>query len=166
MKFRWRINSRNIDVQNRKIINCSVQEILQSVWDIVPRCCSKQYYPIYRVYVPYSNYYTKIFSECDIYVRYLGFIFLIFILFYFPQMMNQSISSHLRQIHQQRNTILLVTPSIAKSCFCCLFWWWGLSALQPWRLIVLFTPNGVTSFISRGAAHQAAWETSASEGRN
>jgi hypothetical protein len=27
-------------------------------------------------------------------------------------------------------------------------------------------PNGVPSFISRGAAHKAAWETSASEGRN
>jgi hypothetical protein len=47
-----------------------------------------------------------------------------------------------------------------------LFWWWELSALQPWRLIVLQPPSGVPSFISRGAAHQAAWETSASEGRN
>jgi hypothetical protein len=28
------------------------------------------------------------------------------------------------------------------------------------------TPNGVPSFISRGAPHQAVWETSASEGRN
>jgi hypothetical protein len=27
-------------------------------------------------------------------------------------------------------------------------------------------PNGVLSFTSRGAAHQVAWETSASEGRN
>ena len=27
-------------------------------------------------------------------------------------------------------------------------------------------PKWVPSFISRGAAHQAAWETSASEGRN
>jgi hypothetical protein len=28
------------------------------------------------------------------------------------------------------------------------------------------SPDGVPSFIPRGAAHQAAWETSASEGRN
>jgi hypothetical protein len=27
-------------------------------------------------------------------------------------------------------------------------------------------PNGVPSFISRGAPHQAAWETSVSEGQN
>jgi hypothetical protein len=49
-----------------------------------------------------------------------------------------------------------------------LFWGWGPSALQPWRLIVLEPPppSGVPSFISRGAAHQAAWETSAGEGRN
>jgi hypothetical protein len=33
-------------------------------------------------------------------------------------------------------------------------------------LIVLLTPKGVPSFISRGAAHKAAWATSASEGRN
>jgi hypothetical protein len=40
------------------------------------------------------------------------------------------------------------------------------TALQPYRLIVLLTPKGVPSFISRGAAHQAASVTSASEGRN
>jgi hypothetical protein len=28
------------------------------------------------------------------------------------------------------------------------------TALQPYRLIVLLTPKGVPSFISRGAAHQ------------
>jgi hypothetical protein len=47
-----------------------------------------------------------------------------------------------------------------------LFWWRGLSALQPWGLIVLWPPNGVPSFISTGAVHQAAWEISVSEGRN
>jgi hypothetical protein len=51
--------------------------------------------------------------------------------------------------------------------FCSLmliFWCWGLSALQPWRLLVL-SPQWSSSFISRGAVHQAVWETSASKGR-
>jgi hypothetical protein len=47
-----------------------------------------------------------------------------------------------------------------------LFGWWGLSALQPWRLIVLSPPNGVPSFIPRGTAYRAEWETSVSEGWN
>jgi hypothetical protein len=44
--------------------------------------------------------------------------------------------------------------------------WGPFTALQPYRLIVLLTPKGVPSFVSTGAAHQAASATSASEGRN
>jgi hypothetical protein len=44
--------------------------------------------------------------------------------------------------------------------------WGRYSALQPYRLIVLLTPKGVPSFISRGAAQQAARASSASEGRD
>jgi hypothetical protein len=49
---------------------------------------------------------------------------------------------------------------------CCLFWWWGLSALQPWRLIVLSPQWSSVFHLQRRCTHQAAWETSASEGRN
>jgi hypothetical protein len=44
--------------------------------------------------------------------------------------------------------------------------WGPFTALQLYRLIVLLTPKGVPSFISRGVAHQAASATSANEGRN
>jgi hypothetical protein len=42
----------------------------------------------------------------------------------------------------------------------------GLYSTEALWLIVLLTPKGVPSFISRGAAHQRLTTTSASEGRN
>jgi hypothetical protein len=43
---------------------------------------------------------------------------------------------------------------------------WGLLQHYSLSLIVLLTPKGVPSFISRGAAHQRHAVASASEGRN
>jgi hypothetical protein len=43
---------------------------------------------------------------------------------------------------------------------------WGLLQRYSLWLIVLLTPKGVPSFISRGAAHQRRTAASASEGMN
>jgi hypothetical protein len=43
---------------------------------------------------------------------------------------------------------------------------WGLYITEALGLIVLLTPTGVPSFISRGGAHQRRTAASASEGRN
>jgi hypothetical protein len=74
---------------------------------------------------------------------------------------SQNYFSFLHKIYQPEKGVAMELPKKGKVRG------WGLyySTEALW-LIVLLTPKGVPSFISRGAAHQRRTVVSASEGRN